>query len=85
MATRNLLHRSKLTDFLEWAKSMGAKIEPGRGYYQRVRVKFPDEPVHIIWDRSRGDHYTLETRTTRLFWKYMNMQKAKKVEEDNHE
>lgn len=34
MATRNLLHRSKLPDFLEWAKSMGAKIEPGRGSFQ---------------------------------------------------
>ena len=83
MAARNLLHRSKLPDFLEWAKSMGAKVEPGRGHFQRMRVKFPGEPVHIIWDRIRGDHYTLETRTTRLFWKYMAMQKAKKLEEND--
>ena len=80
MATRNLLHRSKLPDFLEWAKSMGAKIEPGRGYYQKARVRFSGEPPHIIWDRLRGDHYTLETRTERLFWMYYEYAKSKESE-----
>jgi len=77
MAVRNLLHKPKLPDFLEWAKSMGAKIEPGRGYFQRVRIRFAGEPPHIIYDKLTDEHYSLEAKTARLVRKYIKMQHAK--------
>jgi len=60
---------------------MGASIESGRGYFQRVRIKFKDEPVYIIYDRLLGDHFSLDGRTTRLVQRYIKMQHAKEEKE----
>ena len=70
MATRNLLHKSRLDAFLEWAVINGASIEPGKGQFQKVRIRFPGEPPHIIYDKNSDEHYSLENKTVKLFWKF---------------
>lgn len=66
MAVRNLLHKSKLEAFLEWAKEQGAAIETPKGIYQKARFRFPGEAPHIIYDKHSDEHYSLEILTSRL-------------------
>ncbi|AUS00761.1 hypothetical protein NVP1278O_26 [Vibrio phage 1.278.O._10N.286.54.E8] len=46
MATRNLLHRSKLGEFKEWLQSQGVVIKPTKGAFEVLR-----------WQNSRDDEY----------------------------
>jgi hypothetical protein len=70
MASRNLLHKSRLAAFLEWAALHGASVEPGKGQFQKARFRFPGEAPHIIYDKLTGEHYSLENKTVPLFWKF---------------
>lgn len=70
MAERCLLHKTKLDDFLEWAVKNGAHIEQPKGAYQRARFRFPGDAPHIIYDKHSSEHYSLDDRTARLFWRY---------------
>lgn len=72
MASRNLLHKSKLDGFLAWAVSNGADIEEPKGIYQKARFRFPGETPHIIYDKLSKEHYSLEEKTVPLFWKFQN-------------
>ena len=80
MASRNLLHKSRLGAFLEWAVEHGASVEPGKGQFQKVRICFQGEPPHIIYDKNSDEHYPLENKTVKLFLKFRAYTRTKAKE-----
>lgn len=70
MSKRNLLHKTKLKAFLDWAVAHGASIEEPKGQWQKARFRFPGEPPHIVYDKNSAEHYSLEERTVQVFWKF---------------
>ena len=81
MASRNLLHKSRLEAFLEWAVMHGASIEQGKGQFQKARIRFPGEPPHIIYDKISNEYYSIEDKTIPLFWKFHAYMLAKALED----
>lgn len=67
---KNLLHKTRLQAFLDWAVEQGASIETPKGQWQKARFRFPGEPPHIIYDKLSDEHYSLEKRTVPVFWKF---------------
>lgn len=68
---RNLLRKTKLQAFLDWAVVHGAEIKIVDGEYQKARIKFPGERrPHIIYDKDSGEHYSLEERTVPVFLRF---------------
>lgn len=67
MRTRCLLHRSDLKDFETWACANGFKSEPPKGAFEALRLRYVKEPRKdgkrwepvLIYDRLRGDHFTV--------------------------
>jgi hypothetical protein len=79
MATRNLLHKTKLSKFLDFVVEKGANIEKPNGSYQKARFRFPGKPPHIIWEKNTvKEHYVLEDKTINLFWEFHNQTKKGK-------
>ncbi len=70
MAARDLLHKTKLDEFLTWAQAQGASLEKPKGFYQKARFRFPGQAPHIIYDKHSVEHYSLEDKTVPLFWAF---------------
>lgn len=68
MASRDLLHKSKLENFLKWAvDKKGATIENGCIQWQKARIRFPNGDLHVVYDNIRSDHYSIEKKTAIIF------------------
>jgi len=77
MASRNLLHKSKLPEFLEFVKTLGYQIEQTKGSYEVARFKEGSHPPHIIFERHDSpEHFTLQDKTIRLFRRWKAMRKG---------
>lgn len=58
--SRNLLHKSKLTDFKTFLDSVGIEHRPGRGDYQILQVKTKSGQWQCVFDRlDAPEHYTV--------------------------
>lgn len=56
--TRCLLHRNDLKDFTAWLVTKGFEIHTKKGFWEELRAKKNNKWL-IIFDRLRGDHFTV--------------------------
>jgi hypothetical protein len=61
MAARNILHKSRVTEFTSWLESQGWKIRPGRGTWEIVQVQEPGaNSWHVLFKRlNMPEHVTV--------------------------
>ena len=75
MRTRDLLHKSKLQDFIQYAESKGYKEEPTKGEYEVLRLR-GSKGMAIFHERlDRGDHFTTHGLATELVEQYIRDKK----------
>jgi len=74
MAVRSLLHRSDLNDFAEWAVKNGFTEHPPKGVYEALRIKKMNRWI-IIYDRHRGDHFTVMDKDHNIIRAYYHAKK----------
>jgi hypothetical protein len=57
--TRNLLHKSRLRDFAEWAKRQGYQEQTNLADFQVLRLRPPDgSGILVFYAKLTGDHVT---------------------------
>lgn len=62
MASRNLLHVSKLGEFKQWLEMKGIEYRPGKGSFQVLQVMSP-QGWGVIFDRNDAkEHYTVSDK-----------------------
>ena len=64
MATRNILHRSKLDSFKDYLKAKGWIIQDTKGMYEVLRAINPEvqkRPL-IIYDGKSKEHFSIDDR-----------------------
>jgi hypothetical protein len=77
MADRCTLHRSKLLDFRQWLADEGW-THASLGEWQAVKAfKIQNEKKAwlIVYDRSRGDHLSLDSASFRVVQRYLSVTK----------
>lgn len=57
--SRDLLHHTKVPDFIAFAESEGCRVEPVRGDFEVLRLRTPDKRLLIFHKRSRTEHLTV--------------------------
>jgi hypothetical protein len=67
---RNLLHRSKLNDFLQWCRQHQVTVRFPPHAYQ-VAALTQGMEVSIIYDRDHGDHFTTYGFGTQLVERWL--------------
>lgn len=70
MRNRNLLHHTKVNDFLEFVKSKGYEIHETKGYYEAFRIKKNGKFV-IGHKRYRSDHVTIHGQCLFLIYEFI--------------
>ncbi len=74
MATRNILHRSKLDSFKSYLKSKGWIIQDTKGMYEVLRAVNPElqkRPL-IIYDGKSKEHFSVDDRDFRIVRDFIN-------------
>ena len=74
MASRNILHRSKLENFKEYLISKGWVIQDTKGLYEVLRAVTPDvmkRPLIIYSGRSK-EHLSVDNRDFGIVRDYIN-------------
>jgi hypothetical protein len=70
--TRNLLHRSKLEEFKQWAVGQGYREDTGSGLYQVLRLRPPEGSGMIVfYERDSGKHVTSHDEGTSLVRRWL--------------
>jgi hypothetical protein len=60
---RCLLHKSKLTSFVQWCALNDIEARPPRGEYQVLQVRLKDGQWACVYDRAVApEHYTVDRR-----------------------
>lgn len=59
MAHRCLLHRNDLGLFRTWLRENKYLLQPLKGEYEALRARHPEKGLVLIFDRDRGDHFTV--------------------------
>lgn len=76
MATRNLLHKSKLENFKNWLIEKGWKIETTKGQYEVLRANKANNKTLIIFTRNElKEHYTVPDSHIKLIYSFLNQKK----------
>lgn len=58
--SRNLLHKKKLPEFVQWLQNKGIQYRDPRGVYQVLQVLTPKASWQCIFNRDRApEHYTV--------------------------
>lgn len=71
MARRNLLHRSKLDEFVAFLDQNEITHRPGRGDWEVLQIQMEDGRWQCIFDRIKGDHYTVPNPLIRLVERFI--------------
>ena len=74
MATRHLLHRSKLDEFKNYLKSEGWVIQDTKGMYEALRAVNPEvqkRPL-IIYDGKSKEHFSVDDRDFSIVRDFIN-------------
>jgi len=81
MATRNLLHKSKLEEFARWClMTKGYMTLPGRGEFQVLQVEMPGHGFVAIYEKIRSkEHYSVDKRMVNLVMEFIEETKRRKV------
>ena len=78
MASRNILHRSKLESFKEYLVSKGWVIQDTKGLYEVLRAVNPEvmkRPL-IIYDGKSKEHLSVDDRDFGIVRDYINHREA---------
>ena len=84
---RNLLHKDKLLDFVEWAQRQGyiSHARPPAATYEVARLQLStrqgNNPHIVIYRRDRGEHLTTTGAGTTLVEQYLkqNNKQARRI------
>ncbi len=58
--SRNLLHKKKLREFIDWLDANNIEHRPSRGTYEVLQIKTRNGQWQCIFDRdSAKEHYTV--------------------------
>lgn len=74
MATRNILHRSKLESFKNYLKSKGWVIQDPKGLYEVLRAVNPEvqkRPL-IIYNGKSKEHFSIDDRDFSIVRDFIN-------------
>lgn len=74
MATRNILHRSKLDEFKTYLKSKGWVIQDTKGTYEALRAINPEvrkRPL-IIYNGKSKEHLSIDDRDFSIIRDFIN-------------
>lgn len=74
MATRNILHRSKLDDFKNYLKTKGWIIQDTKGIYEVLRAVNPEvrkRPL-IIYNGKSKEHFSIDDRDFSIVRDFIN-------------
>lgn len=77
MASRNILHRTKLKEFEEYAHSKGYETKPVKGYFEVLRLTKSKDTI-IIFQRLDGDnrpHLTVQDKDIRFVREFIRQKK----------
>lgn len=78
MATRNILHRSKLESFKEYLVSKGWIIQDAKGIYEALRAINPEvrkRPL-IIYNGKSKEHLSIDDRDFSIIRDFINNREA---------
>jgi hypothetical protein len=75
MASRALLHRSDIEDFSDWTKANGFTVHEPKGDFEALRIRKNKQWV-IVYDRIRGDHFTVRDQDYPLVRAYYASKKS---------
>lgn len=74
MANRGLLHRSQLDSFKAWLEACNYQILKPKGNYEVLRWKGDTgKPMPIVFDRHKGDHYTLNGQAEKFVRRFLKV------------
>ena len=79
MATRNILHRSKLDNFKDYLKANGWIIQDTKGIYEVLRAVNPEvqkRPL-IIYDGKSKEHLSGDVRDFSIVRDFINSGESK--------
>jgi len=76
--SRSLLHRTKIDEFKVYLSDKGIEFRDGRGDYQVIQVLIGKDWM-CVYDRNKGDHFTVDTRMEGLVRRFINAETGKKV------
>jgi hypothetical protein len=77
MANRNLLVKTKLSQFKEWVENKAnCQIKPTKGGYECLRFKL-NNTTHIIFENHRSMHLSLQSQTVYLVRQFLDENKHK--------
>lgn len=80
MATRNLLHKSKLEDFKKWLIKKGWKIEDPKGIWEVFRAR-SQKRIIIFYDTiDSKEHYSIPENCNDIVRRFINENKLSKKE-----
>ena len=75
--SRNLLHKTKLGEFINWCGTQGIPTRPGKGEYEMVQVNVRGRWFKVYRrDATWGEHYTVERRLEATVHQFINSQKG---------
>lgn len=75
IATRELLHKSKLEDFKTWLIKEGWTIQELKGYYEVLRAKKLKETLIVYKKLNMKEHYSVSDKDVNLVYKFINSYK----------
>lgn len=79
MANRCLLHKSKLSQFIQWMIDNGIPYRYGKGAYQVLLVKIKDGNFAGIYEKNKmPEHYSIESRLEYIVRDFIKDRKDKK-------
>lgn len=77
MRRRDTLHRTKVDEFVTWAKAEGYTVEQSKGIYEVFRLRNERKGELLIAHRRDGtDHVTTTGRLTSLVGRWLTMRRA---------
>lgn len=68
---RNLLHRTKIEDFLTWVRDLDFAVFRNARPYEVARLIKPNQNPIIIYERDQGDHLTTFGEGTALVERWL--------------
>lgn len=80
MANRFLLHKSQELAFLRFLRQNNIPFTSALFYdnmpdYQRIRITMEDGTIQAIYERKRGDHFTVPPRLIPLVKRFIETQR----------
>lgn len=82
--SRNLLHKSTLTQFKEWLDRKHIQWREGKGEFQVMQVAWPEGQTNCVYDRIEApEHYTVTRPMAPLVRRFIQARAAIKKAEEN--